>query len=276
MNIAGLLYLFYSIAPIAEKPESGTTGRNANPCRTEVIDNAFCFGDSSYQLRTGKARFFSLTSGRLYYLGSLEARENAIYFSLSDYSAAIAQARVLAQFQRERTCVEEERLSSFISIFKPVILQSQQEQQGIIGQMRSATGLDGRERGVMIRISGKKDFYKLEISADIIIGRSNSVDFKFRKNRFGEVLLHDTCQRITLATIHTHRHDHGLSGSNLPEDESELSDMNNIRLTGIPWLSIGPTVIHMGYVTKYNQLLVVKMRSSDLLMELINVSSMDL
>lgn len=121
--------------------------------------------------------------------------------------------------------------------------------------MQTAMEADGKERGVMGALSLSRDENGKLSSALLSFGRIITGD----KDKIGFIFsgfspAKDSYGNLSILTIHTHKHNGGLSGDPSRVDEMPgQGDYGNVSSSGIPWFTIGPQKSHVSYINRYGR-----------------------
>jgi hypothetical protein len=126
--------------------------------------------------------------------------------------------------------------------FIDIEVQSENDQNSVIQDLRSFQKVTGNEYGAIITLSIGKDKATLSLQGKIE-GNSENIQFRLYGSH-GNLRDNQIDGNVVIGTVHTHNHDRGPSGWQM-DDVSGSGDMYSAQLTGIPWYTIGPKNIHV-------------------------------
>jgi hypothetical protein len=154
--------------------------------------------------------------------------------------------------------------------FASVNIQPIDEQQLILSKMRKYTIEDGKERGSFVKIYTTGP-YRISFEEGFVVSEvKNEVAFSFPVNTTEEISLVDKKGNYIIGTVHLHTHDWGLSGSENTQDVNTPGDVANVYITKIPWVTVGPTLVHAGFLNKQNRVATEKVRTPNILLFILN------
>lgn len=216
---------------------------------------------------SGRKVLFVVLEDQVYRLGTLE---NEV--SSSILLKRVATKKEMYQLRDEFMRIEKQsirdawEMKRLITGFKEAVISEEDYQQTILASIRHQTNADKKERGCLLKLVEEKNRFALLLENSITVGKKNEVNFFFPLNDEGLLSRTDNNKNIVIATIHSHTHDKGLSGSSKEDIAEGRGDISNVKLTEIPWITIGPTQIHAGYLDNHNNVCSEEVNTANLVL----------
>jgi hypothetical protein len=213
----------------------------------------------------GRNVFFAILKDEVFLLGSLEikgpplihmtrvASRKELYI-LDKKFRELKRGSSSNNLNVEKELMKEFRIANILDI---------EEQTILLETMRESMKYDGRERGCFVKIIEGMDSFEVIIENEFHVGKKDEINFSFRLKENGALSLTDAKKNVIIATVHSHDHNEGLSGINVYGMAEVTGDASSVRLTGIPWITIGLTANHGGYLDRYDKVQVEALSNSE-------------
>lgn len=221
----------------------------------------------------GKDIYFAIQGNRLVYLGDDKQGDRIRIGNLGN-SKAVKQYRKMIRKTRKGKGTDSynKALRGDDSPFVSAEVQNESEQGQLIDNLRTFSEMtDGQEVGrlLVLDFDRKNRSAQFRFSDDIFLGNKDNVKFKMRGGNANSEGLLDSEGNFVIGTVHTHKHDRGLSGSGLGDEKSGGGDARATIVTGVPWYTVGPKKIHRGTANIQGQFSQAEIKTKNLLLDAI-------
>jgi hypothetical protein len=222
-----------------------------------------------------ESAYYVLLNDHVYFIGGNSAAEVIYLRRVKTQDEAKSLKNTITALTASEGLLRHDDRARLIGRFKIVEVQDKVDQQFILAVMRTNTATDRKERGTFIRLTEYPHTWRVEMDGGFIVGTEQQVPFTFVTDKHGAIKPTDRSGNLLIGTLHLHTHDNGLSGTGAWLDDIE-SDVKNVWETRIPWVTVGPRLVHIGFINQFDRFVMEDCNEGNLILQTFRNSAVPL